>query len=157
MGTGGLGREKRPPDGKLNNRTPEGYTPLVRATGEALKYFKDPKSSKSLLIITDGGDNLFYGEGQHTAEDARSRAEYHTVENYLQKTLAEKTHPDQRRRIPGRGRRQEAPGLQGIQACHRGPGGRYTSVSNTKQLAAVLGQYFLQLHYWGQGQKAAIS
>jgi hypothetical protein len=57
---------------QLRALTPAYNTPLVRATVEARGYFTEGfKGGKTLVILTDGGDNSFYGKGaQYRAEEA---------------------------------------------------------------------------------------
>src|SRR5262249_44477394 len=54
---------------QLRTLTPKYDTPLVRATVEARGYFtKDFKGAKTLVILTDGGDNAFYSRDRDLRE-----------------------------------------------------------------------------------------
>ena len=48
---------------QLHALTPQGYTPLVHSIGEAADQFRSNAPAKTILVLTDGGDNEM-GQGQ---------------------------------------------------------------------------------------------
>jgi Mg-chelatase subunit ChlD len=62
---------------QLRDLTPKNDTPLVRATVGGRDYFtKDFKGAKTLVVITDGGDNTFYPNRDYPDGEGELRREY---------------------------------------------------------------------------------
>jgi hypothetical protein len=143
---------------------PDFDTPLVGATVEAKKYFTPGfGGSKSVLILTDGGDNYFLTDLYKKRDDWRHLdiRKGDTMEKYLRREfdgtgilvnvigietddLNAKDDPD------------EFPGLNEYKPAIEKIGGKFVPVKDSAALVHELEQFLLQIHYRVDGESGAV-
>ncbi len=140
-------------------------TPLVRATVEAANYFTSNfKGTKTILILTDGGDSDFHPHvdpnlglidtGKDIRFDPRTGKEL-TMKEYLERTFK---GSDIRIHVVGfkeeelandpKANADEIKGLDEFKPAILNVGGTFEDVENADKLADKLQQYFLQIRFW---------
>jgi len=137
---------------KLEALDPKYDTPLVRATVKGKDYFTPGfKGAKSLLVVTDGGDNEF-----NSADGAAMRKEGATMELYLKRQFKDTgilvnvigietdslTDPDELA-----GLKEYRPAIENLRNPDGQVGGRFISVKDSAALAREIRNFLLQIHY----------
>jgi hypothetical protein len=139
---------------QLRALTPMYNTPLVRATVEARKHFsEDFKKGKTLVILTDGGDNSFHGRGPSYRAEEELRDRYGATMDKCLKAAFK----DQGVSINVVGFRlseldpkedaDEIEGLKEYRPAVEKIGGVFKDAEDTAALAEYLERSILQIHF----------
>ena len=128
---------------------PQGGTPLVRATLEARKYFtKDFTGAKTLIVLTDGGDNTF----KYTKADAGLRQEYQTMKNCLKTVFKDSgilinVIGIELSQLDPKTDKEEIEGLKEYQPAIEAADGVFVDLKDTAKLADQLERFLMQIRF----------
>jgi hypothetical protein len=141
---------------QLRRLEPTYDTPLVRATVEAKeKFSKGFRGAKSVLVLTDGGDNYFL-KGRYTDLAIKKNDK---MADYLRREFdgsgvlvnvigIETDYLDPKED------QEEIDGLAQYKPAIEAIGGTFVSVKDTAKLADQIERYLLQIHYRVEGREA---
>jgi hypothetical protein len=134
---------------QLNSVEAKGGTPLVRATLEAKKYFtKGFAGAKTLVVLTDGGDNTFY----HTRTDAKLYDEYRSIDNCITSNFKNSgilvnVVGMELSQLDPKEDKEEIEGVKEYRPAVEHADGMFVDLKDSVKLAEQLERLLLQLHF----------
>ncbi len=138
---------------RLEGLTPEGFTPLARATVKAGTYFTDAKGvAKTILVVTDGGDSEFSRKDDDNGK--KLRKDWGTMEIYMKKNL----DPSIQINVIGIDASTldldyERLGLEMYETSIKALGGEFVPVNDSAKLATQIERSLLQIRYRVEGKE----
>ncbi len=128
---------------ELRDLPPDGATPLVETVGRAADSLrKDDRKAKTLLVITDGGDDMF--EDKTPVKEREKDMEKFLHDHFDRTDISLHVVGIEFQYLPP----VEKEGADAFAEAIPEVDGTFTDERDMSKLADDLRQYFVQLHYW---------